>query len=81
MWIEKWQIEVDCEGTIQMPMGKKIIGIPGKKKKQMMIIEMEIDTETIIEMFIRRKIINNSVINLVHWKTSNFSKDVSVVNC
>ena len=31
MWIEKWQIEVDCEGTIQMPMGKKIIGILGKK--------------------------------------------------
>ena len=31
MWIEKWQIEVDCEGTIQMPMGKKIIGIPGNK--------------------------------------------------
>ena len=65
-----------------MPMGKKIIGIPGKKKKkQMMIKEIEIDSKTIIEMFIRRKIINNRVINLTHWKTSNFSKDVSVVNC
>ena len=63
-----------------MPMGTKIIGIPGKKK-QMMIKEIEIDSETIIEMFIRRKIINNSVINLAHWKTSNFSKDVCVVNC
>ena len=31
MCIEKWQIEVEHEGTIQMPMGKKIIGIPGKK--------------------------------------------------
>ena len=31
MWIEKWQIEVDHKGTIQMPMGKKIIGIPCKK--------------------------------------------------
>ena len=63
-------------------MGKKIIGIPGKKKqKQMMIKEIEIDSETIIETFIRRKIINNSVINLTYWKTSNFSKDVSVVNC
>ena len=61
-----------------MPMSKKIIGIPCKKKK---IKEIEIDTETIIEMFIRRKIINNSVINLVHWKTSNFSQDVSIVNC
>ena len=60
-----------------MPMGKKIIGIPGKK----MIKEIEIDSETIIEMFIRRKIINNSIINLMHWKTSNFSKDASVVNC
>ena len=42
MWIEKWQIEVDCEGTIQMPMGKKIIGIPHTKK--MMIKEIEIDS-------------------------------------
>ena len=58
--------------------GKKIIGIPGKKK---LIKEIEIDSKTIIEMFIRRKIINNSVINLMHWKRSNFSKDVSVVNC
>ena len=33
MWIEKWQIEVDHEGTIQMPMGKKIIGIPHTQKK------------------------------------------------
>ena len=32
MWIDKWQIEVDCEGTIKMPMGTKIIGIPHKKK-------------------------------------------------
>ena len=40
-----------------------------------MIKEIEIDSETIIEMFIRRKIINNSVINLVHWTTSNFSKE------
>ena len=63
-----------------MPMGKKIIGIPCKKK-EMMVKEIEIDGETIIEMFIGRKIINNSVINLVHWKTSNFSKNVSVVNC
>ena len=47
----------------------------------MMIKEIEIDTKTIIEMFIRRKIIKNSVINLAHWKTSNFSKDVSIVNC
>ena len=78
MWIEKWQTEVDCEGTIQMPMGKKIIGIPGKKNDDK---EIERDSKTIIEMFIRRKIINNSVINLTHWKTSNFSKDVSVVNC
>ena len=62
-----------------MPMGRKIIGIPGKEKE--MIKEIEIDSKTIIEMFIRRKIINNSVINLAHWKTSNFSKDVSVVNC
>ena len=74
--------EVDREGTIQMPMGKKIIGIPCKKKKKMMMIkEIEINSETIIEMFIRRKIINNSVINLAHWKTSNFSKYVSIVNC
>ena len=43
-----------------MPMGKKIIGIPGKEKK--LIKEIEIDSETIIEMFIRRKIINNSFI-------------------
>ena len=63
-----------------MPIGKKIIGIQGKKKKKM-IKDIEIDSETIIEMFIRRKIINNSVINLMHWKTSDFSKDVSVVNC
>ena len=34
MWIEKGQIEVDREGTIQMPMGKKIIGIPQKKTKK-----------------------------------------------
>ena len=47
----------------------------------MMIREIEIDSETIIETFIRRKIINNSVINLTYQKTSNFSKDVSVVNC
>ena len=47
----------------------------------MMIKEIKIDSKTIIEMFIRRKIINNSVINLMHWKTSNFSKDISVVNC
>ena len=31
-------------------------------------------------MFIRKKIINNSAINLAHWKMSNFSKDVSIVN-
>ena len=61
-----------------MPMGKKIIGIPWKKKKKkMMLKEIEIDSETIIEMFIGRKIINNSVINLTHF----FSKNVSVVNC
>ena len=62
-----------------MPMGKKIIGIPCKKK--MMIKEIEIDRKTIIEMLIGRKILNNSVIDLTHWKTSNFSKNVSVVNC
>ena len=45
-----------------MPMGKEIIGIPGKKKektkkknKKKMIKEIEIDSETIIEMIIRRK--------------------------
>ena len=40
----------------------------------MMIKEIEIDINTIMEMLIRGKIINNSVINLAHWKTSNFSK-------
>ena len=56
-----------------MPMGKKIIGIPGKKKKKRKKKDdkRNIDSKTIIEMFIRRKIINNSVINLAHWKTSN----------
>ena len=29
----------------------------------------------------KKEIINNSVINLAHWKTSNFSKDVSIINC
>ena len=46
-----------------MPMGKKIIGIPGKKNDDK---EIDRDSKTIIEMFIRRKIINNSVINLTH---------------